>query len=71
MADPVAYNGYRVGDRVELHPATDFWMSGDRYGEIVRLVLQSHRIHVKMDRSGRVLKLRSSNLLRKLEGVTS
>lgn len=25
---------YSVGQRIELHPATDAWMRGDRYGEI-------------------------------------
>jgi hypothetical protein len=25
----------KKGDRVELHPATDDWMRGDRYGEVV------------------------------------
>lgn len=43
----------RVGDRVELHPATDAWMQGDRYGEIVKIGRKY--IHIKMDRSGRTL----------------
>jgi hypothetical protein len=44
-----------VGDRVELHPATDTWMSGDRFGTVVKL--GRLRAHVKMDRSGRTLSL--------------
>lgn len=28
-------NNYLVGKRVQLHPATDRWMMGDRYGLIV------------------------------------
>jgi hypothetical protein len=28
---------FRVGQRVQLHPGTDRWMMGDRYGEIVRV----------------------------------
>jgi hypothetical protein len=39
---PVALNGYDgvpvgVGDRVELHPATDLWMRGAKFGRVVRL----------------------------------
>ena len=51
----------RVGDRVQTHPGTDSWMSGDRYGEIVKL--GRIFIHVKMDRSGKVLKFSPGNLL--------
>ena len=28
-------NDPRIGKRVQLHPATDTWMRGDRYGVIV------------------------------------
>jgi len=28
-------NGYNVGDRVELHPSTDLWMRGARYGDVL------------------------------------
>ena len=47
--------GYEVGDRVQLHPATDAWMRGDRYGEVVKI--GRDKIHVKLDKSGRTLKL--------------
>ena len=26
---------YEIGDRVELHPGTDLWMFGARYGEVI------------------------------------
>ena len=43
-------NGYTVGDRVELHPGTDLWMRGARYGTVVRLSLTpSDRVHVELD----------------------
>lgn len=45
----------KKGRRVELHPATDTWMRGDRYGEI--LSLGRKLVKVKMDRSGRTLTL--------------
>lgn len=30
-------NAFGVGDRVELHPATDLWMRGARFGEVIRV----------------------------------
>lgn len=27
----------KIGDRVKLHPATDAWMRGDRYGTVLRV----------------------------------
>jgi hypothetical protein len=60
MTTCLAIDGYRVGHRVELHSSTDAWMSGDRYGEVVKLTPPpANRIHVRMDYSGRTLKLRS------------
>ena len=51
---------YLVGKRVELHPATDAWMRGDRYGEVVKVTPKY--VHVKMDRSGRTLKVSPDNI---------
>lgn len=28
---------FGIGDRVRLHPATDAWMQGDRYGRVARV----------------------------------
>jgi hypothetical protein len=47
-------SGFSKGDRIETHPATDAWMSGDRFGEIVKV--GRDKLHVKMDRSGRTRK---------------
>lgn len=46
--------------RVELHPATDRWMMGDRYGSVVnvgRLIVQ-----VKLDKSRKTLPFRPTEL---------
>ena len=44
-------NGYTVGDRVEIHPGTDLWMRGARYGVVVRTSLTpKDRVHVKLDK---------------------
>ncbi len=46
---------FEEGMRVELHPATDAWMLGDRFGTVVRV--GRRLVHVRMDRSGRVRRL--------------
>ncbi len=60
LGNPVAFP-YSVGDRVELHPATDAWGRGDRYGKIQRIGTKFS--HVLMDRSGRVLRVPARNIL--------
>jgi hypothetical protein len=52
--------GFKVGDRVQLHPATDQWMQGDRYGEVVRISLTW--VSVKLDKSGRTQSFTPENL---------
>jgi hypothetical protein len=55
---------YTTGARVQLHPATDAWMRGDRWGEIVAVACRRGRVvyRVLMDRSGRVLRVAQGNL---------
>jgi len=66
---------YRKGDRVALHPATDEWMQGDRYGTVVgygrkrdyvntftKQVVSTRPVRVKLDRSGRVRRLHPSSV---------
>jgi len=44
-------NGYWVGDRVELHPGTDLWMRGARYGQVVGIVpTPADRVRVVLDK---------------------
>ena len=48
----VGYDGtrYDTGDRVEIHPGTDLWMQGARYGTVVGSSLTpDDRVHVEMD----------------------
>lgn len=49
MSDPIPV---KVGDRVQIHPAADAWVRGDRYGEVVKVGRTI--VHVRMDRSGRI-----------------
>jgi len=49
-------DGIREGDRVQLHPATDHWMRGDRFGDVVRI--GRSMVSVLLDKSGRVIRIR-------------
>ena len=51
---------FKTGERVQLHPATDWWMRGARYGAVVKTTSKS--IHVKLDANDRVVRL-SGDLL--------
>lgn len=57
----VTAGGFHVGHRVELHPGTDAWMRGDRYGEVIGFARSKRGgevdlARVKMDTSGRTLR---------------
>ncbi len=52
---------FSVGERVQLHPATDRWLQGDRYGEVTRIGRKL--IHVKLDKSGQVRKFHPFNVM--------
>ena len=58
---------FKVGERVQLHPATDAWMMGDRYGEVIKV--GTRRIHIKMDRSEKVRKVFPRDILDPLGGL--
>lgn len=51
----------KPGDRVQLHPATDRWMRGDRYGVVV--VAGFMRAKVTLDKSGDTLWLNREDVL--------
>jgi hypothetical protein len=55
-----AIQDFNVGMRVELHPATDAWMFGDRFGDVVKVGREL--VHVKMDRSGKTRKVHPRNI---------
>src|ERR1700677_2808243 len=42
---------FTVGMRVEIHPATDAFMRGDIYGEVVKVARKY--VHVKSDATGK------------------
>lgn len=54
VGNPSSGGGFRVGDRVELHPGTDAWMRGDRYGTVEKLGRKW--VYVRMDKSGKLVR---------------
>jgi hypothetical protein len=47
------YDSYRLehfheGQRIELHPATDFWVAGARYGTVVSV--GTKKVNVSLDK---------------------
>lgn len=46
---------FKVGQRVQISPAYDAWMRGDRYGEIEKITAKT--IHVRLDKSKRILRI--------------
>jgi HSP20 family molecular chaperone IbpA len=47
--------GFAVGQRVEVSPAYDIWMRGDRFGVIIGVTAKS--VSVRMDKSNKVLRV--------------
>lgn len=59
--------GYTVGDRVEIHPGTDLWMRGVRFGEVVGISLTpADRVKVRMDKTGQKLWSGSEDTFRRI-----
>lgn len=60
QAKRLAVNAFLVGQRVQMHPATDAFMMGDRYGDVVKIGRE--KVHVIMDRSRKIRKVSPRNL---------
>ena len=57
---------FTVGMRVELHPGTDLWMRGARYGNVTKIGRKV--LHVKLDKLPRAIRVCPANIGRILEG---
>jgi hypothetical protein len=55
---------FSIGDRVEVHPATDVWMQGDRFGVVVKI--GRAKLTLRMDRSDRELRFAPGNIYGKV-----
>lgn len=51
-----------MDERVEVPAYTDTWMSGDRYGTVVRHIVRTHMTLVKLDKSGKSRRFISNDL---------
>jgi len=60
QAKRLAALDFYKGQRVQMHPATDAFMMGDRYGDVVKVGRE--KVHVKMDRSGKIRQVSPGNL---------
>jgi len=48
----------KAGRRVEMHPCTDWWMQGARFGNIVKVDREAGILHVKLDKVHKIVKVR-------------
>jgi hypothetical protein len=46
---------FKKGQRVELHPGTDRWMRGDRFGTVTSLFPKRNKVYVYLEKSGKTL----------------
>ena len=53
-------NDFHVGDRVELHPATDLWMRGARFGSVAKLGRKY--LTIELDLLARTVKVAPGNI---------
>jgi hypothetical protein len=51
---------FKKGDRIEMHPATDLWMRGARYGEIIQVGRKN--LKVKLDYLRRAIAVSPRNI---------
>lgn len=54
---------FEIGQRVQMHPATDAWMRGLRFGTVVRIVRGKEKLAVLMDGRDYTLTVRADLLL--------
>ena len=52
---------FNVGQRVQLHPGTDSWMRGDRFGTVAKV--GRALVSVRLDASGRTVQFHPANVL--------
>ena len=63
--DEATMNDFTVGQRVELHPGTDRWMMGDRFGQVTKVDATKGIVRVKLDVSKKSLNFLPRNILKK------
>ena len=56
---------FKVDQRVELHPGTDRWMMGDRFGTVTEVNAKRGVVCVLLDVSGKGVNFLPRNILKK------
>lgn len=56
---------FKPGQRVQLHPATDLWMRGDKFGTVSSVGRKF--VRVRMDKSGDLVSVAPGHILEILE----
>lgn len=60
--------GFSIGDRIELHPGTDLWMRGARFGEVVGTsITPNDRVKIKLDKIPNRIFSCAATTLRRIE----
>ncbi len=54
---------FPIGRRIELHPGTDQWMMGARFGNVIRVDEKTGLVHVRMDKLRKLLKCHPEHIL--------
>ena len=67
---------FSKGERVQMHPATDHWMRGDRYGEIIGYghareyrdtftgqINKVRPVRIKLEKSGKITRQHPDNVI--------
>lgn len=62
----------KPGDRIELHPATDLWVRGARFGTVVlkkakTALTPNGAIVVHVDKIDRIRRFHPENILRRID----
>ena len=60
--DTFTVKDFRPGERVQLHPATDLWMRGIRYGTVT--LVGRLRVTVQLDVTNRFISILPRDILR-------
>lgn len=63
---PFALQDFWPGMRVELHPATDYWMRGAKFGTVVST--GTKYVHVKLDNVSGIRNFVPRNISRLFDG---
>lgn len=57
---PFTLADFKIGDRVEIHPATDLWMRGARVGVIIKI--GSAQLTIKLDAWNAPVRFHAENI---------